>query len=71
MQQVLSGAHKTVTYWLEITPKVHDRSLKAPATVAKLAKAGFDNIDIDPTRVYSIPKSRRIEDWMPHWTLRR
>jgi arsenite methyltransferase len=26
--------------------------------VAKLAKAGFDNIDIEPTRVYSIEDAR-------------
>jgi hypothetical protein len=26
--------------------------------MAKLAKAGFDNIDIEPTRVYSIEEAR-------------
>ena len=34
--------------------------------IAKLAKAGFDGIDIEPTRVYNIEDARAIPVWRRH-----
>jgi hypothetical protein len=35
-------------------------ALKDSDYIAKLAKAGFDHIDIDPTRVYSVDDARQF-----------